>query len=81
LNQHTQHPQSNHPSHRIALEQTGAGNRARVDGGGGIDTLVLEGSDLTLDLTQASTLVAARKNRVLHFCQTLLSIIWLMSIS
>jgi adhesin HecA-like repeat protein len=24
-----------------ALEQTGAGNRARVDGGGGIDTLVL----------------------------------------
>ena len=37
-----------------ALEQTGAGNRARVDDGGGIDTLVLEGSDLTLDLTKIS---------------------------
>jgi Ca2+-binding RTX toxin-like protein len=41
-------------SNIAALEQTGTGNRARVDGGGGIDTLVLEGSDLTLDLTKIS---------------------------
>jgi hypothetical protein len=37
-----------------ALEQTGAGNRARVDGGGGTDTLKLEGAGLTLDLTKIS---------------------------
>jgi hypothetical protein len=30
-------------SNIAALEKTGAGNRARVDGGGGIDTLKLEG--------------------------------------
>jgi hypothetical protein len=28
-------------SNITALEQTGTGNRARVDGGGGIDTLVV----------------------------------------
>jgi hypothetical protein len=41
-------------SNIAALEKTGAGNRARVDGGGGIDTLKLEGSGLTLDLTKIS---------------------------
>jgi hypothetical protein len=52
---HSKHPQLNHLSHPgddtiiinasniAALEKTGAGNRARVDGGGGIDTLKLEG--------------------------------------
>ncbi|MBA5249175.1 MAG: hypothetical protein FE834_06540, partial [Gammaproteobacteria bacterium] len=37
-----------------ALEQTGAGNRANINGGGGIDTLKLEGADLTLDFTKIS---------------------------
>jgi hypothetical protein len=41
-------------SNITALEQTGIGNRARVDGGGGIDTLQLEGAGLTLDLTKIS---------------------------
>ena len=41
-------------SNITALEQTGTGNRARVDGGGGTDTLKLEGADLTLDLTKIS---------------------------
>jgi Ca2+-binding RTX toxin-like protein len=41
-------------SNITALEQTGTGNRARVDGGGGIDTLKLEGAGLILDLTQIS---------------------------
>ncbi|VVM26228.1 Flagellar hook-length control protein FliK [uncultured Gammaproteobacteria bacterium] len=41
-------------SNIAALEKTGAGNRARVDGGGGTDTLKLEGAGLTLDLTKIS---------------------------
>jgi Ca2+-binding RTX toxin-like protein len=41
-------------SNITALEQTGAGNRARVGGGGGTDTLKLEGAGLTLDLTKIS---------------------------
>jgi Ca2+-binding RTX toxin-like protein len=36
-------------SNIIALEQTGTGNRARVDGGGGIDTLQLEDAGLTFN--------------------------------
>ncbi|CAC9562594.1 hypothetical protein formerly called flagellar hook-length control protein FliK [uncultured Gammaproteobacteria bacterium] len=43
-------------SNITALAQTGAGNRARVDGGGNIDTLVLDGSGLTLDLTNISNI-------------------------
>jgi hypothetical protein len=35
-------------SNITALEQTGADNRARVDGGGGVDTLKLDGAGLTL---------------------------------
>jgi hypothetical protein len=31
-------------SNITALEQTGTGNRARVDGGGGVDTLKLDAS-------------------------------------
>ena len=38
-------------SNITALAQTSVGNRARVDGGGNIDTLTLDGSGLTLDLT------------------------------
>jgi hypothetical protein len=41
-------------SNITTLEQTGAGNRSRIDGGGGIDTLKLEGAGLTLDLTKIS---------------------------
>jgi hypothetical protein len=41
-------------SNITALAQTGTGNRARVDGGGNIDTLILDGSGLTLDLTSIS---------------------------
>ncbi|CAC9569768.1 hypothetical protein [uncultured Gammaproteobacteria bacterium] len=43
-------------SNITALAQTGTGNRARVDGGGNIDTLVLDGSGLTLDLTNISNI-------------------------
>ena len=39
-------------SNIVALQRTGAGNRARVDGGGNIDTLKLNGSGSTLDLTK-----------------------------
>jgi hypothetical protein len=35
-------------SNIAALEKTGAGNRARVDGGGGMDALKLEGAGLAL---------------------------------
>ncbi len=41
-------------SNITALAQTSVGNRARVDGGGNIDTLTLDGSGLTLDLTNIS---------------------------
>ena len=41
-------------SNIVALAQTGTGNRARVDGGGNTDTLKLDGSDLTLNLTNIS---------------------------
>jgi hypothetical protein len=41
-------------SNIAALAQTGTGNRARVDGGGNTDTLKLDGSDLTLNLTNIS---------------------------
>ncbi|MDC9721135.1 MAG: hypothetical protein PSN46_10500, partial [Gammaproteobacteria bacterium] len=41
-------------SNIAALEQTGAGNRARVDGGGGTDTLTLDGAGLTLNLSNIS---------------------------
>ncbi len=43
-------------SNITALAQTGTGNRARVDGGGNIDTLALDGGDLTLDLTNISNI-------------------------
>ncbi|MBA5249366.1 MAG: hypothetical protein FE834_07580, partial [Gammaproteobacteria bacterium] len=41
-------------SNIAALEKTGAGNRANINGGGGTDTLKLDGADLTLDFTQIS---------------------------
>ncbi|WP_445013901.1 beta strand repeat-containing protein, partial [bacterium endosymbiont of Bathymodiolus sp. 5 South] len=41
-------------SNITALEKTGTGNRARVDGGGGVDTLKLDGASLILDLTKIS---------------------------
>ncbi|MBA5249546.1 MAG: hypothetical protein FE834_08505, partial [Gammaproteobacteria bacterium] len=37
-----------------ALEKIGAGNRANINGGSGIDTLKLDGSGLILDLTKIS---------------------------
>ncbi len=43
-------------SNIVALAQTSVGNRARVDGGGNIDTLELDGSGLTLDLTNISNI-------------------------
>ncbi len=43
-------------SNITALAQTDTGNRARVDGGGNIDTLALDGGDLTLDLTNISNI-------------------------
>ncbi len=43
-------------SNITALAQTGTGNRVRVDGGGNIDTLALDGGDLTLDLTNISNI-------------------------
>ncbi|MBA5248147.1 MAG: hypothetical protein FE834_01230, partial [Gammaproteobacteria bacterium] len=41
-------------SNITALEQTGAGNRANINGGGNVDTLKLDGSGLTLDFTKIS---------------------------
>jgi hypothetical protein len=43
-------------SNITALAQTGTGNRVRVDGGGNIDTLALDGGGLTLDLTNISNI-------------------------
>jgi hypothetical protein len=36
-------------SNITALEKTGAGNRARVDGGGGVDTLKLDGAGIIIN--------------------------------
>jgi hypothetical protein len=41
-------------SNITALVQTNVGNRARMDGGGNIDTLTQDGGGLTLDLTNIS---------------------------
>ncbi|SFV89342.1 Flagellar hook-length control protein FliK [hydrothermal vent metagenome] len=41
-------------SNITALETTGMGNRANINGGGNIDTLKLDGANLTLDLTKIS---------------------------
>jgi hypothetical protein len=38
-------------SNIVALKKTGVGNRARVDGGGGIDTLKLDIYDLIVNLS------------------------------
>jgi hypothetical protein len=42
------------PASVLAFLSPSTGNRARVDGGGGVDTLKLDGAGLTLDLTSIS---------------------------
>jgi hypothetical protein len=46
-------------SNITALEQTGAGNRARVDGGGGVDTLKLDGAGVRVSLPAPATKISS----------------------
>jgi hypothetical protein len=60
-------------SNIVALKKTGVGNRARVDGGGGIDALKLEGAGLTLDLTKIS------KNVGIFITEVINGVFWLIA--
>jgi hypothetical protein len=54
-----------------ALEQTGAGNRARVDGGGGVDTLKLDGAGVVCISNGAqinSTTIGFAKHNIRFTC-------------